>query len=63
MKITKTWAMPNGNTFTIKPIKELVEREVCGGGCLLTRSSPTRRIAKDRFNGITADGQMSFLIR
>lgn len=28
MNITKTWAMPNGNTFTIKPIKEFVEAEV-----------------------------------
>lgn len=25
MQIERTWAMPNGNTFTIKPIKELVE--------------------------------------
>lgn len=24
MKITKKWAMPSGNTFTIKPIKELI---------------------------------------
>lgn len=28
MIIRKEWAMPNGNTFTIKPIKELVEGEV-----------------------------------
>lgn len=28
MKITKSWAMPNGNTFTIKPIKDFVEEEV-----------------------------------
>lgn len=28
MKITKTWAMPNGNTFTIKPIKDFVETEI-----------------------------------
>ena len=26
--ITKVWAMPNGNTFTIPPIKEFVEGEV-----------------------------------
>lgn len=26
------WAMPNGNTFTIKPIKEFVEVEVRRGG-------------------------------
>lgn len=28
MKITRVWAMPNHKTFTIKPIKELLEREV-----------------------------------
>ena len=28
MIIEKVWAMPNGNTFTIRPIKELVEKEV-----------------------------------
>lgn len=26
MNIERVWAMPNGNTFTIKPIKELIER-------------------------------------
>ena len=30
--ISKVWAMPNGNTFTIKPIKEFVEIEVNKGG-------------------------------
>lgn len=28
IKITRTWAMPNSNTFQIKPIKEFVERYV-----------------------------------
>lgn len=28
MNIQKVWAMPNKNTFTIKPIKELVERYI-----------------------------------
>lgn len=28
MEIEKKWAMPNANTFTIKPIKEFVEKEV-----------------------------------
>ncbi len=28
MIITRAWAMPNGKTFTIPPIKELVEDEV-----------------------------------
>ena len=25
--IYREWAMPNKNTFTIKPIKELIEKE------------------------------------
>lgn len=29
------WAMPNGNTFTIKPIKEFVEVEVNKGGVIV----------------------------
>ena len=29
------WAMPNGNTFTIKPIKEFVEVEVSRGGIIV----------------------------
>lgn len=31
MKITKAWAMPNGDTFSIKPIKELFRRYNKGG--------------------------------
>lgn len=31
MIITRQWAMPNKNTFTIKPIKELVEKYVHDG--------------------------------
>lgn len=27
------WAMPSDRTFKIKPIRELVEREVDRGGC------------------------------
>lgn len=33
--IEKVWAMPNGNTFTIKPIKEFVEVEVNKGGLII----------------------------
>ena len=33
--ISKVWAMPNGNTFTIKPIKEFVEIEVNKGGVIV----------------------------
>ena len=28
MKITKKWAMPNKNTFNIKPIKELIDKYI-----------------------------------
>lgn len=31
----RTWAMPNGKTFTIKPIKEFVETEVRKGGVVV----------------------------
>lgn len=33
--IERTWAMPNGRTFSIKPIKEFVEAEVSRGGCII----------------------------
>lgn len=35
MKITRTWAMPNKNTFTIKPIKELVEKHLKGAEVII----------------------------
>lgn len=35
MNIQKRWAMPSGNTFTIGPIKELVEAEVAKGGVIV----------------------------
>lgn len=28
MKIERKWAMPNKNTFDVKPIKELLDEEV-----------------------------------
>lgn len=31
----RIWAMPNGKTFTIKPIKEFVEEEVFRGGVII----------------------------
>ena len=31
----RVWAMPNGKTFTIKPIKEFVETEVNRGGVIV----------------------------
>lgn len=32
MRIKKSWAMPSGDTFSIKPIKELFERYRIMGG-------------------------------
>lgn len=29
MRIDRTWAMPNGNTFKIPPIRELIEKTIC----------------------------------
>lgn len=31
MKINRVWAMPNKNTFDIKPIKELLNARIKGG--------------------------------
>ncbi len=31
MKISRAWAMPNSNTFNVKPIGEFVNRYACGG--------------------------------
>ena len=31
MKVSRTWAMPNSETFSIKPIKELLEPQVRNG--------------------------------
>lgn len=30
MKMSRTWAMPNKNTFSIKPIGELIGRHIHG---------------------------------
>lgn len=34
MKITRTWAMPNKRTFTIKPIKDIIKRYNTSGDWL-----------------------------
>jgi len=31
MKLNRVWAMPSANTFSIKPIRELIERHLCDG--------------------------------
>lgn len=35
MIFNRIWAMPNGKTFTIKPIKELVERYISGNNKII----------------------------
>ena len=35
IKFSRVWAMPNSATFTIKPIKELVERNIAGKEVIL----------------------------
>lgn len=35
MVINKTWAMPNSRTFTIKPIKELIEKHLFEGAVVV----------------------------
>ena len=35
MKIERIWAMPNSKTFSIKPIKEFVERHIEGKGVIV----------------------------
>ena len=32
MVIDREWAMPNKNTFSIKPINKLISEEIVGGG-------------------------------
>lgn len=46
MLITREWAMPNHNTFSIKPIKQLIERNLIEGLWLdpFSRNSPFKDI-------------------
>ena len=47
MKISRAWAMPNKNTFSIKPIKELIERhEINNTQISIDPFSNTNRIAR-----------------
>jgi hypothetical protein len=49
MKIERMWAMPNSETFTIKPIKELLKSEVATGIWLdpFARNSKIATITND----------------
>ena len=42
MKMSRAWAMPNHNTFSIKPIKDLIERYLVAGEWIdpFARNSP-----------------------
>lgn len=35
LEITRKWAMPNSRTFTIKPIKEFVEKYIAGANIII----------------------------
>lgn len=59
MKITREWAMPNKKTFTIKPIRELIERYKSEGLWLDPFPYPYKEDALEylkRFNEGSADG-------
>ena len=51
MKISRAWAMPNENTFSIKPIKELIQKYVsmyCAEQIIVdpfSRNSPFRSVS------------------
>ena len=45
MKITRQWAMPNKNTFSIKPIGELIKRYKEGSVKSIDPFANTNRIA------------------
>ena len=43
MVVNRVWAMPHKNTFSIKPIGELVERYTSGRKSLLTLLQTTQK--------------------
>ena len=58
MKITRKWAMPNRRTFTIKPIKEIIERYKSKGLTLDPFPYPYKEDCLDylkRYNSESAD--------
>ena len=67
MIIERSWAMPNSNTFSIKPIKELIEKELEGvNGTIVDpfcRNSPfkSRCISNDLDPEIEADYHLDAL--
>lgn len=46
MTIERIWAMPNKNTFEIKPIHDLIMKEIASGGVWIDPFANRNRIAK-----------------
>ena len=65
IKIERVWAMPNRNTFSIKPIKELISRYMDGGVWLdpFSRCSPFASlcVTNDLDPSVEADYHMEAL--
>lgn len=65
MNITRAWAMPNSNTFSIKPIKEFIDRYMIDGEVLdpFVSTSPFKSqcISNDIDPEIEADYHMDAL--
>ena len=45
MQITRKWAMPNSKTFTIKPIKELIEKHIKGADMIVDPFANVSKLA------------------
>ena len=62
MIITRQWAMPNSNTFSIKPISEVISRYAVGYGAdAFARNSKIATITNDLDTETTAQFNMDAL--
>jgi hypothetical protein len=66
MNITRAWAMPNKNTFSILPIRKFIEREIPTTGMVVdpfVRNSPFKNmcVSNDLDTDISADFNMDAL--
>jgi len=66
MKMSRVWAMPNSNTFSIKPIRELIEQLIDGLPLIcdpFVRNSPFRNrcVSNDLDDSIQADYHLDAL--